>query len=80
MHALLYRQLTGKLNMTVRELTQIQRKCKRLGISYRAIAVEASVTRPMVSLVFLRRATSRNVTDAALRLITKFENGQQDIP
>lgn len=63
--------------MTRREISRIQRKCKRLGITHRDIAVEANVTRPMVSLVFLHRATSRNVLDAAGRLIAKAENGQQ---
>lgn len=65
--------------MTKRQITQICRKCKRLGITHLAIAAEANVTRPMVSLVFLHRATSRNVTDAALRLIAKSEDGQQAI-
>lgn len=64
--------------MTRRQIAQIQRKCKRLGITHKAIAAEANVTRPMVSLVFLNRATSKNVLDAAGRLIAKHSgNGQQ---
>ncbi len=62
--------------MTRRQIAQIQRKCKRLGITHQAIATEAHVTRPMVSLVFLHRAKSQNVLDAAGRLIAKAENGQ----
>ena len=66
--------------MTRREIARMKAKCKRLGISHRAIALEAGVTRPMVSLVFLHRAISRNVVDAALRLLAqhvgKDGNGQ----
>lgn len=63
-----------------RQITQIGRKCKRLGITHQKIADEANppVSRPMVTLVFLNRAVSANVIGAALRLIAKAENGQNE--
>lgn len=63
--------------MTRKQIAQIKRKCKRLGITHQAIAKKADVTRPMVSMVLLKRAVSRKVLDAAFDLIAEKNDGHK---
>jgi transcriptional regulator with XRE-family HTH domain len=52
-------------------LARLRRRLKRLGISQKAVAQEAGVSKFLVSHVLAGRAKSANVVAAALRLLAE---------